>query len=273
MNFSIERWLERLQVSARSQRVIHEALLDWRHEVARANSFIDAIRCHLLGAAAITRTAGFVMFEEISAIGQSTWPVRFALSLIALVIATDATMLWNLNASDVHTGRLAYRVVVNAAGSAPFAMAFAILTGRAAAKSPILGYFFVHLACAAVYYLAVPWLWHRYTQTFRPMPIMEFMPLPRYLLGFLFGLGLVLVVDRARTSHRRLYASIWTVAFFVAAFVSFGVISASLHRVWFEEEWLRTLKSYAPLMIWFVWMRVTWIWLARVERRHELART
>ena len=73
----LTRWLSRLQLSPRSQRVLTEAALDWRHEVATAKTVDVRILAHLRGTAAIARAATVAIGDATMAGLTVRWLLSF----------------------------------------------------------------------------------------------------------------------------------------------------------------------------------------------------
>lgn len=70
MNF-IARWLSRLQLSPRSQRVLTEAALDWRHEVATSPTTAAALWRHCRAGVGFIRALSSVCLESLGSLGGS----------------------------------------------------------------------------------------------------------------------------------------------------------------------------------------------------------
>ncbi len=94
---SLTRWLSRLQLSPRSQRVLTEALLDWRHEVATTESVGGVILAHWRGAVAVASVGGPCVAESaLPAFHLSwIWSLMISSAFVSFIVATrpDAMLM------------------------------------------------------------------------------------------------------------------------------------------------------------------------------------
>lgn len=76
----LDRWLSRLQLSPRSQRVLFETSLDWQHEVAMAKTTGDRLVAHSRMSMALLRACLLVGGESLATAAAWPWLLRIALS-------------------------------------------------------------------------------------------------------------------------------------------------------------------------------------------------
>lgn len=219
---SLDRWLSRLQLSPRAQRVLTEAALDWRHEVTTAPTFWAALWRHCRSALGFVRALTLVSIGSFGTVVNWTWAPRFVFWMLALV----SPLFWKAWTGQMYGPQrdwgLVLSVSVRWVGWLPFVPALAVLTGPKRAASPVAGCVLVVAFLAGVNAVVA---WYAYDMAFSTgvypgyfgFLIWWYVP-----LGVLLSAGLTLLADRVRIDHRR---SIATVSLVPQFFGFIGLIS------------------------------------------------
>lgn len=76
MSFA-ERWLSRLQLSDSSQRLLTEALLDWKHEASASLTMRARMIAHVRSTIGLARLGIIVTAREVAELATSTWGWAF----------------------------------------------------------------------------------------------------------------------------------------------------------------------------------------------------
>jgi hypothetical protein len=255
---SLTRWLSRLQLSPRSQRVLTEAALDWRHEVATAESRALAIRRHIAGTLGLIRAVALLAAHEARAVATPMWAARFAVVIVALGVVP-----WLLNQNFAqfelaNVRSLAWLTLSRSLALSLPAVAFvsvAIADRRAPSSFAGLAVALV-AATVALLGLAQPIAWRHYAEVGLLRPGFARPGVPFGIETFALTLRVVaaaLLADRLRVDPRRgrLLAGLGVVVA-VMSMSSVGyVLAQSLQSAWA----LRTVTDVLP---------PRWTWIAIV---------
>ena len=225
----LNRWLSRLQLSTRSQRALTEAALDWRHEVATAETTRAALRAHAIGSAGVVRAVVSAIGNALVEVGGSSWMLR--------LIAWQALFL--LLPHPQWSGWIVQRTFA----TLPITVAVTILTGPSQRTSPVGGLFGLAIL------------------TFSSLTVVSPYPVAKLALAvlILFTALAALLADRVRIDARRgrVTAGVWFSI--IAAF--FGLTRLTLLSRSQDWPWLNSralITAYGAAVLLCLWLALVW---------------
>jgi hypothetical protein len=255
------RWLSRLQLSPRSQRVLTEAALDWRHEVATAPTLATRLWRHGRGGAGVTRALAGVFSESLVDVAISGWAIRLVLWLVVLVWPFLNVRLSHGLSDSQRTWSVVGAIIFRTFNVLPYAMALTVLTGRSRLRSPVVALVWIQtLMTAVLLFGVVPAYFSRMDPTGRIDTPSAFDVMPPAVLVFSlwFGTLLSLVADRARASVVRWQSTGVAFALLAVGIGGLFVINDAatiFHRNGYP---MSLLARYSPLVFVAVYVLVMW---------------
>jgi hypothetical protein len=140
MNTSATRWLSRLQLSPRSQRVLTEAALDWQHEVATAKTTTARIASHARATAAFLRAIVFLSARSIADVVIHGWAIRFVMWVVVVSVVTTLPDLVGPSGGPFSPlSRATQFLAASTVGSAWMAVFYCVLTAKSGEAVPRVG--------------------------------------------------------------------------------------------------------------------------------------
>ncbi len=244
---SLNRWLDRLQLSPRSQRVLTEAALDWRHDVATAQTLGQCVVAHARGCVSFVRLLGSVLAESALPALHPSW-------LLCLLI-------WGAAISLISAPRHDAVFIL----SARLAVPLAILFGPARRRSPFVG---LALAQALISIGVAADLW------WQSRSVM-------FLATFACILAAALA-DRVRVDVLRERLTVQVAAllppiWYVGRQLASGLRSSHWSERTIEQVlWIWLTVCLAAMWLWIVRRKETRVWWAHtlqwLEHRAEISR-
>lgn len=127
-------WLDRFQLSPRSQRVLTEALLDWRHEAA-APTFMRALAAHVKSTFGLARAILTLIMMSSWEVVSPSWLLRF---LICWIVASAVMNLYGFwPGTSFATGVMHFSAAL--LGSVWLASFYTVLTAPKSVPLPRVG--------------------------------------------------------------------------------------------------------------------------------------
>jgi len=279
---ALDRWLNRLQLSPRSQRVLTEAALDWQHEVTSTATFVAALLRHCRAACGMLRALAFVIVGETSSALSLSWSTRLV-SWVAVM--TVAGMWGHAPLLDLPHGAARYELLLmqTICGSLMMASTLAIVTGPSSAKSPLVGYVLVSsVAALVISWVLVPMVWQNYVNVAIGRPLDPARYGPRYPAVFLmmqaaFTVVFCAIADRLRSGPKRLLSAGAVITIVMTGFIAFRLLVAGLltllaagpnayeQRQAIAESLVGTTSWLLPM-----WPAAIWFLLVRHQERTAL---
>lgn len=263
---NLTRWLSRLQLSPRSQRVLTEAALDWQHEVATAPSFGSRLVAHLRGTAAMGRAATVAVSEATMAVMTVRW-------ILSLVVATacfawiDKIGLMRAWYGSHDPSDLAIMLWPQLFNTLGYILGLATLIGPSRGKSPAL--LFVMTVAVHAFVFAAFWpdvVQHHWPEVARYRTQghgYRLLPLSAPFFSIALAAVCVFIADRIRSDSRRGRATL-----------EFVVVCAGIVAVLGAVNW--TLAHFLGSQSALSWLPAAWVlsagatyWLSLVVRQEQ----
>jgi hypothetical protein len=240
----IAKWLSRLQMPARSERAISEALLDGRHEVAAADSFPGSVVARLRSVVGFAHAIGGAALGEVQTLAEPYWAL--AVPVVLLIIAgvpwLSSYDYSFMNLPNVR-GLAWVRLSLATAVSLPPAVFLAIALGPREGRAPILALLgSIIVFAVGMTLVVVPAAWSHYAEVGLLRP-----GLHRSLLGpgdstalMLRSVAALLLADRVRVDPRRRALLVGLIFVVIALFGAASIriasrgfaIPAGVHLPW-----------------------------------------
>lgn len=257
----LNRWLSRLQLSPRSQRVLTEAALDWRHEVATAKTMAARLSSHARASLGFSRACLSVLADALTISFGPTWLLRVVVAMAA-VSALNWERLTRLTASS-HGDPVSLVIAIwpQLVNTMPYALGIAVLIGPRRSPSPVLGM----AVFAALSSWAFAWYWRllvieQWLAAGRRLdPGSAIIPSSFMWFTIAFTVGLVLLADRVRVAERRVLVTLVSLAQLALVVLAIGPLSSGLRAVGVPGSLGRAavmaMITAAPLLIWLRLLR------------------
>lgn len=223
---------------SRAARSLHEAVLDWRFEIQRAQTTSQRWLAHLIGLAAIARACSLLATYEAGDVVASPWAIRVGVWFFVIALPFHPT--WD--------GWMIQRVLA----CAPIAIVLTLLTGPRSGRSPIAGLVVIEvvvLVCAAAG---------------RPTPI-RYVPELSLLIGS--GIASSLEANRVRVDRQRAAVT----ALFVMSSIGAWLAMTPMMRLMEHAGISDRVSGLAIMFYMTLFFVATWALSARRQRWMSVA--